>query len=275
MMHKNDIIPMDYFDTINILPVYNPDGIFSYEYYYFVDTYAWSKYITPDLEKADVLDRFKVMLPKCLSFADSLLKGEIKDIFLYWTIVNNPITENFNDLADTLIASYKDKFSNPKYEELLVAANNKSKLLVSHLEKGDKAPEFYLSNEKGEYVQLKDFKGKIIVLNFWATWCKPCRMEVPAEEKLIEKFSDKDFQLVNICLTDSLEDMVKAVKELNMKGINLYAQGNWVTTLRKNYNVGGIPHYVLIDRNGNILDNYSRQPSTGLDKDIEALIKNN
>jgi len=161
------------------------------------------------------------------------------------------------------------KFNNPKYLDILKQYRKN----IPILKPGDKAPEFYLANEKDEYLSPKDFKGKVVLLNFWFPGCTFCRIEVPIETKLIEQFPVNDFLLINICLTESKEEWLKAVNELKMKGINLYTQGNWIKQLISKYYIYAYPHYTLIDRNGIIVTNNAKKPSGGLSKDIEQLVK--
>jgi peroxiredoxin len=77
-------------------------------------------------------------------------------------------------------------------------------------------PDFTLPNFDGKKVSLKDFRGKVVFLNFWATWCVPCREEMPAMEKLYQEFKDKNFVVVAVNVKDRKQDALNFAKELKL-----------------------------------------------------------
>ena len=77
-------------------------------------------------------------------------------------------------------------------------------------------PDFTLPNPDGKKVSLKDFRGKLVFLNFWATWCVPCREEMPAMEKLYQEFKDRNFVILAVNVKDRKQDAVNFAKELKL-----------------------------------------------------------
>lgn len=77
-------------------------------------------------------------------------------------------------------------------------------------------PDFTLPNPDGKKVSLKDFRGKVVFLNFWATWCVPCREEMPAMEKLYQEFKDRNFVVLAVNVKDRKQEAVNFVKELKL-----------------------------------------------------------
>jgi peroxiredoxin len=77
-------------------------------------------------------------------------------------------------------------------------------------------PEINLATPDGKKISLKDFRGKIVLLNFWASWCVPCREEMPAMEKLYQEFKDKNFVILAVAVKDRKQDAVDFVKELKI-----------------------------------------------------------
>jgi thiol-disulfide isomerase/thioredoxin len=134
------------------------------------------------------------------------------------------------------------------------------------------APDFYLQNVDNEYNSLSDYKGKIVLLNFWFPGCKPCIKEIPYERELVKNFKDRDFLLINICFFTSKESWISAIQKYKMEGIHLYAVKNWQEKLINEYDIAGYPHYTLIDKKGNIFSNHSRHPSQGIAEDILVLL---
>ncbi|MGH7826687.1 MAG: peroxiredoxin family protein [Candidatus Binatia bacterium] len=77
-------------------------------------------------------------------------------------------------------------------------------------------PEFTLASVDGKKISLKDYRGKLVFLNFWASWCVPCREEMPAMEKLYQEFKDKNFVVLAVNVKDRKGDAVKFIKELKL-----------------------------------------------------------
>jgi len=126
---------------------------------------------------------------------------------------------------------------------------------------GQKAPYIYLVDNNDRYYDLKDFEGEVLLLNFWFSGCKPCIAEIPYEKKLFKKYSDVGFKLINICTQSSKEKWIEALKKYDYDGINLFASGNWINKLTKDFKIHGYPHYTLVDRKGQIIKNATYRPS--------------
>ena len=77
-------------------------------------------------------------------------------------------------------------------------------------------PDFSVLNAEGKKISLKDFRGKIVFLNFWASWCEPCREEMPAMERLYQEFKDKNFVVFAVSVKDRRQDAIDFVKELKL-----------------------------------------------------------
>lgn len=77
-------------------------------------------------------------------------------------------------------------------------------------------PEFALGTPEDKKISLKDFRGKVVLLNFWASWCVPCREEMPAMEKLYQEFKDKNFVILAVAVKDNKKDAVNFVNELKL-----------------------------------------------------------
>lgn len=118
-----------------------------------------------------------------------------------------------------------------------------------------KAPDFEVVSENGEIVKLSDNIGKPVVINFWATWCGPCRVELPAFENMYKKYHDKvEFMMVN--LTDGMREKKEDVKEFiseNNYSFPVFYDTN--QNAANAYNITSIPVTVFIDADGNI-ENY-------------------
>jgi len=77
-------------------------------------------------------------------------------------------------------------------------------------------PDFSLATPDGKKISLKNFRGKVVLLNFWASWCVPCREEMPAMEKLYQEYKDKNFVILAIAVKDRKQDAIDFIKELKI-----------------------------------------------------------
>lgn len=109
------------------------------------------------------------------------------------------------------------------------------------------APEFTLPDPAGKKVALKDFRGKLVLLNFWATWCAPCREEMPSMERLYLRYKEQGFVILGVNVKDNKKSALEFLKELKITfPIALDSQGE-VGLL---YGAWGLPVTYLIDRKG-------------------------
>jgi peroxiredoxin len=110
-----------------------------------------------------------------------------------------------------------------------------------------KAPNFILKNLRGSEVELADLEGKIVFLNFWATWCPPCRTEMPSMQKLYDEFKDEDFVMLAIDLREKVKK-VRSFKERLRLNFPILIDSDGVVSLT--YGVRSIPATYLVDREG-------------------------
>jgi len=143
--------------------------------------------------------------------------------------------------------------------------SNHIQLLEEQIEKfkplsnGQKAPEFTLPDLNKKLVSLSDYKGKVVLIDFWASWCRPCRIENPKLVKLHNKYSNMGFDILSISLdgTSRQKDPKTAWEEAiiqdNLIGWQHVSElKGWETIVRELYNLNSIPYTVLVDQNGNI-----------------------
>jgi len=113
---------------------------------------------------------------------------------------------------------------------------------------GKNAPGFTLPDLSGKDVSLKDFKGKVVVVNFWATWCPPCRMEIPGMNDLYNKYQDQGLVILGIS-SDPSKPMVERFMEKNPIAFTvLHDPENRVG--EKDYKVYSLPMSFIVDRDG-------------------------
>lgn len=127
-----------------------------------------------------------------------------------------------------------------------------TKVEISTLPVIAKAPAWKLKDIEGHEVSSADFKGKVVVIDFWATWCPPCRAEIPGYIVLQKKYADQGLVIIGISVDENGAQAVKPFAKA--KGINYKMLLSEDTVVAAFGGVEGIPTTFLIDRNGNIRD---------------------
>lgn len=140
------------------------------------------------------------------------------------------------------------------------------------LHNGQPAPDFTLTDISGNKISLKDFKGKIVYLDFWETSCKPCVAEIPEAKKLEEEFKTKDVVFIYISIDQNEIVWRKIISEKQMMGIQLISVGGFSSEIAQIYKLKGVPTYILINKAGIIIDSDAKRPSAGAKQDIKKLL---
>lgn len=129
--------------------------------------------------------------------------------------------------------------------------------------KGQPSPTFAYENFKGGTTKLEDFKGKYVYVDVWATWCGPCRQEIPFLQKVEEKYHGKKIEFVSISV-DQMKDHEKWKKMVTDKalgGVQLFADKDWSSAFIQAYGINSIPRFILIGPDGKVVDANAARPS--------------
>jgi peroxiredoxin len=177
----------------------------------------------------------------------------------------NPETdlEYFKILHDGL----NEKFPNSSYVQVFTSRYKE----LSKLAIGAEAPDIIMNTPTGETLSLSSLKGKIVLIDFWASWCKPCRMENPNVVKLYNKYKDKGFEILGVSLDREKSAWLQAIKEDNLTWKHVSDLAFWNSSVVKQYNINGVPYTVLVDREGRIIAKGLRGPQ--LEKKLEEIFK--
>ena len=242
----------------------------SNEYYdvlesYLVEDEAWvdlEEYRAFVVEAAHVLDaanrQVTDLYPKTVAqmkyIAGRFKSEKVRNTLLHYlaaTYVDRHGIDNIQDLENIYFTYVKDE---------VLLADYKAKFDKWDLSRpGKPSPEISAVDIDGKQWTLADFRGKYIYIDMWATWCAPCRREMPYLKALEEKF--KDAQIVFLGLsTDSDKTKWEAmVKTGELTGVQLYLGPQ--SAFQKAYQIDGIPRFILLDKEGKIIDNNMSRPS--------------
>ncbi|MCU4174780.1 redoxin family protein [Carboxylicivirga sp. N1Y90] len=162
------------------------------------------------------------------------------------------------DSIKTILKSrYKEIITNEKYtstfEELLTK--------LEKLQPGSPAPTFAYNDINGKLIDSKELKGKVIYIDVWATWCGPCKGEIPHLKKLEEELHAEDIAFVSISVDEDKAAWETMVAEKELGGYQLFAPSAWESSIVKDYAIRGIPRFIIIDKEGNLVDANASRPS--------------
>lgn len=147
--------------------------------------------------------------------------------------------------------------------------NEKSKITESYnilktTTKGKPSPKFVdYENNAGGKTSLDDLKGKYIYIDVWATWCGPCRKEIPFLKEVEKAYHGKNIEFVSISIDKQTDHAKwkKMIVDQALGGIQLLADKDWASQFVQDYLIQGIPHFILLDPNGNIVTPNAPRPS--------------
>ncbi len=209
---------------------------------------------------------------KIIPFTKEFVKGIkstlIKDriVSMLFRLINDHnanMEQDYQEIIKMLSSKRLKQKATQKYNSLKSTAVNK------------KTIGFKYENHNGGFTSLEDLKGKLIYIDIWATWCGPCKKEIPYLEKIIKKYKGKNIEFVSISV-DSEKDRdkwKKMVDEKGLKGIQLFADKSFKSDFIRFYNVNLIPRYLLIDKEGKIITAQAPRPSDpGTPKVLDSLL---
>jgi len=154
------------------------------------------------------------------------------------------------DLFVQLNDSLKKELDDNKYLELF----SKQVEDMKKLPMGNLAPEIKLKSPEGKEIALTSLKGKIVVIDFWASWCGPCRREMPEMVSLYRDFKNKGLEIYGVSLDDNADAWKTAIAHDALTWIHVSDLKKWESKAATDYGVEEIPHTILLDREGKIVE---------------------
>lgn len=131
---------------------------------------------------------------------------------------------------------------------------------------GKPSPDFKATDVNGKEYTLADFRGKYVYIDIWATWCGPCRQEIPHLKALEENYRDAQITFLSLSVDNDKAKWEKMVKEEQLSGVQLYLGTG--SDFQSAYQIDGIPRFILLDKEGKIIDKDMQRPSNEYTRSI-------
>lgn len=196
-----------------------------------------------DLQQ-EYLNQTQVIVDFNQTFADTVSS----DLLALFAITLLDVNEHY-PVMERFVEDNTHLSSNSLYRQLKEQLSSASPLAT-----GREAPDFTLTNHRGDKISLSQTRGKIVYLNFWASWCGPCRRENPNLVRLYEEFGGENFTIFSISLDNDMSRWVNGIRE---GGLNWSWHGSelkgWGCSVARKYQISGIPTAFLIDEEGRIV----------------------
>lgn len=207
-------------------------------------TYMYTMVKKPDAQK-------RPTLPEILDFFGN---DTIKGVFVENQLAGYRALETFNQEIDPVKKYLVTDTMQARYARTLKR--------LSTYRKGDKAFNFSYPDSNGNVISLTSLKGKVVLVDVWATWCGPCKAELPHLKKLEDELQDKNIAFVSISVDEEKdkEKWKQFVANQQLGGVQLYAKG-W-SEFTKYYDIHSIPRFLVFDQEGKIITVDSPRPST-------------
>ena len=210
---------------------------------------------------ADSRSEDKAIAEAAANKIDELSKQALAKITEYIKANSNKLSaaklfvENNYEMAEEDLFAIVDKAdslfkSAPRMEKLLPVIEARRNVAV-----GKKFADFEMTDMNGKTRKLSEFvgNGKIVLIDFWASWCPPCRRDMPNIVEVYKQYKNKGFEIVGVSLDSKKEAWEKGVKDLDITWMQLSDLQGWKNAGAKLYGVNSIPHTVLVDKDGTII----------------------
>ena len=207
--------------------------------------------LSPDIQSQlySILAGTSFYVPPGIAERYDLAQQKLQGRVLYWFLAGeliDGIRDGHEAYVDARWQSFAESNPFPEYTEAIKA--------VFTLQPGQPAPDFTLHDPDGQSVSLSQFKGKVVLLDFWASWCGPCIADLGTLRKIKEQMASQPVVFLNVSLDENEAAWKQAIAKHQIQGVHVRSGGH-SEQVAQAYNVGSLPRYYLVDPQGLIVEN--------------------
>ncbi len=235
-------LPYEYFDFLREdIAISNDEAVTNEKYLFFLDQFL-------EYENARIR---RIVGP---SYKEPKYRGAEQHLTgkaMYYILANElylKCKSNQTYVIGNDVRRFLENCENESYKDLVKAEYKKA----NGLEAGAPAPNFSLVDTDNQVVSLNDFKGKVVYVDFWATWCVPCRHEILNSKRLKQEFQGREVVFLYISLDTNVDSWRRFLQKHELKGVHLFARDVYKSDVATQYGVRGLPSFFLIDKSGNL-----------------------
>jgi peroxiredoxin len=125
--------------------------------------------------------------------------------------------------------------------------------MTSLAQSGSPSPDFSLPDSTGRILSLKELQGKVVLIDFWASWCAPCRRNNPKLAKIYSQWHEQGFEILGVSLDEDLNNWKKAILQDKLEWLQVIDIKGWESAVAESYHVDAIPASFLVDKHGTLI----------------------
>ncbi|HCO66180.1 MAG TPA: AhpC/TSA family protein [Dysgonomonas sp.] len=205
--------------------------------------------VTPELEK-ETEAKYDALYQKTRKYPYDFVKENASNVVGRYVFLDRGRSFTQEELEEIIPSVSGQLTGNPRFQLI----ENRLHALKTTVV-GQKFTDLKAQTPDGNPIALSDYagKGKYVLVDFWASWCPPCRRDMPDVVKIYNQYKDKGFEIVGVSLDSRKEDWIKGIEDLNITWPQMSDLNRWDSQLSTAYAVNSIPHMVLIDKEGTII----------------------
>jgi thiol-disulfide isomerase/thioredoxin len=267
----NKEVPPGYFDFLQAIDLNDQAAADNGTYAIALDRYlstlhdskfAWSDQLPKE-------PQMETWISENYNYRKSIFTGKVLDhqltAFVKEQLERTAASPSF---LDSLVRDYDTICGDPEYLAIIDRIHGRFKNVAP----GQPAPAATLADSTGQEVHLSAYRGKVVYIDFWATWCVPCIASIPKSHALAEEYKDRtDVAFLFVNVNDTPERWRNFLRKEHSSGEDLYADEERSNRMRKEFNFDGIPHYVLLDKQGRFINSNVMGPEAARPMIEEAL----
>jgi peroxiredoxin len=202
---------------------------------------------TEEIEKARI--DYQSMTDNNKVYSKNFVKEHSNSVVSAFIVFAGMVDQLKDDELDSIVSNFSPEIGNSEYIiklKEIVAERKKTAI-------GNTAPDFTMNTPDDKPIMLSSLRGKTVLIDFWASWCGPCRQENPNVVKLYQQYHEKGFEILGVSLDKSKDDWVNAIKDDKLEWLHVSDLQYWQSSAAALYNVKAIPQSFLIDQDGKII----------------------